>query len=220
MPDGMTFKENLDNEKSKWNNMNWKQRISYFRTYYLLPIVIITVITCVIVYLILNAFVFKKEIAISGMVINFDLDDVALNDFETSYLKFIGANPSKQCVNFRSQFVSKEDYNSLMVIQTNVGASTVDFMIVDEKAYDLLNEQSIYKNLEDVLDAATFEKVKDRVVETVDIDTQIVYPGAINISDTQYARKYLPGQDSYLVFIVGGNHIDDSKQILEYFLSY
>ena len=36
MPDGKTFKENLQEEKQKLSGMDTKQKLSYLKTYYLI----------------------------------------------------------------------------------------------------------------------------------------------------------------------------------------
>ena len=92
MPDGMTFKENIQNEKNKWNNMNWKQRFSYFKTYYMIPLIVILIIISVIVYLILQTLVFGKDIIMAGVVANFDLSDEAIESVETGYMDFVDGN--------------------------------------------------------------------------------------------------------------------------------
>ena len=150
MPDGMTFKENIQNEKNKWNNMNWKQRFSYFKTYYMIPLIVILIIISVIVYLILQTLVFGKDIIMAGVVANFDLSDEAIESVETGYMDFVDGNTRKDCVNYYSIFVSEEDYNSIMAIDTRIASSTIDFMIVDKEVYELLNGRSAYANLENV----------------------------------------------------------------------
>lgn len=220
MPDGMTFKENIQNEKNKWNNMNWKQRFSYFKTYYMIPLIVILIIISFIVYFVLQVFVFSKDIIMAGVVANFDLSDEAIESVETGYMDFVDGNTRKECVNYYSIFVSKEDYSSLMTIDTRIASSTIDFMIVDKDVYELLNERSVYANLENVLDDAVLQKLDDKIIDTTDVDTQIVYPAAIDISDTEYAHKYLEGKEAYLVFIVNSNHLDDVPQVLDFFLSY
>ena len=220
MPDGMTFKENIQNEKNKWNNMNWKQRFSYFKTYYMIPLIVILIIISVIVYLILQTLVFRKDIIMAGVVANFDLSDEAIESVETGYMDFVDGNTRKECVNYYSIFVSEVDYNSIMAIDTRIASSTIDFMIVDKEVYELLNGRSAYANLENVLDDTVLQKLDDKIIDTTDVDTQIEYPAAIDISDTEYAHKYLEGKEAYLVFIVNSNHLEDVPQILDFFLSY
>lgn len=219
MIDGMTLKEYMQNEKSKWKDMSSAQKWDYFKTYYLKSIIIVAIIIAVLVYILLQIFVFRKDDVMSGLVVNHELSDEAIESFEEGYAKLADINTSRESVSIRASNVSDQDYNSIMVVETNTGAGTLDFMIVDKSSYELLNAKSIYSNLEDVLDKDALAKVDGLVIDTTDVDTNQTYPAAIDISGTEYARKYLDGRDAYLVFIVSGEHLSDASKVVEYFFN-
>ena len=90
MPDGMTFKENIQNEKNKWNNMNWKQRFSYFKTYYMIPLIVILIIISVMnkkdiqfVYRI-SSFLYQNKITCLVSIFNI---------YQYWYIEVVNMNP-------------------------------------------------------------------------------------------------------------------------------
>lgn len=214
----MTFKENIENEKKKWKNMNGKQRLSYFKSYYLVPLIVAIVIIAVVVDILLQTVILKKDIIMSGIVFNHELSDEAIEAFEHDYIEFVDANPKKEQAGISFNPVSEEDYTSLMVVQTSVGARTLDFVIVDKMAYEVLNGSMFYANLEEVIDSDRLSQVEDKILTTKDVETGEEYKAAIDISDTSFAKKYLSGKDMYLVFVVNSTHIEDMPKLFDYFM--
>lgn len=221
MQDGMTFKEYVSNEKRKWKNMNGKQKWDYYKSYYLVPTIVILVIFVIVVDILLQTVILKKDILMSGTVYNHytELEDEAIDSFQEGYLNYIGANKKKEKAYIGYDYITEDDYNSIMILQTTVAAGTLDFLIVDKTSFDYLLNQTVYGDISQYLDTATMEKYKSKIIEAKDEETKTIYPAAIDISDTEYAKKYLGGEDAYLVFIINTPHPDQMQGLLEFFES-
>lgn len=216
MPDGMTFKENIENEKRKWGQMDGPQRWEYFKDYYLLPLAVTVGVIALVIYLLLQWLVFQKEVVMSGTVYNLELTGAGISEFEEGFLSYLGGDPKKQEARIGSSYISKENYNEIMVVQAKVGSETLDFMILDQDAYELLNEQSFYQNLDDILAPELLEKLGDKLETIEDLDTGITYNSALDISDTEFAKNFRNEDKAYLVFVAGSHHLEDAGQLVEY----
>ena len=87
MVDGMTFKESIKNEKEKWKQMNGKQRLSYYKSYYLVPTVIALIVIIFLINIILDMTVRKKEILVNIITVNVVKEEDNTNDLSKDLLE-------------------------------------------------------------------------------------------------------------------------------------
>lgn len=218
MPDGMTFSENIQNEKRKWKNMNGKQRWDYFKTYYLFKTIIVLAALVAVISFVLQVTVFSKDVVLSGFVFNLYLDEMDSDSFQEDFLKFIDGNPKEEDIVFNSQTINDTDTNGMMMVAAHVSANDLDFMIMDQSAYDIFSLQGMFGNVKDFISTDEFARYSDagKIVTAVWPDTEDEYDAAIDISECKYAKEHWPGQKVYLAYIVNSQNTDELTVLLKY----
>ena len=218
MPDGMTFSENIQNEKRKWKNMNGKQRWDYFKTYYMLPTVIILFVLIAVISFIFQAFVFRKVVILSGFIYNQYIDNMDMEALQDDLFSYLDGDSKEEELTISSYALSDSDRNSQLVLTANVSAGSVDFVILDQVAYDIVTIQGLVGPVDEYMTAEDYEKYKaaGKIVTAVEYETQEEFEAGVDISETKLAQKYWPGQKVYLCYIINSSKTEELEKLLTY----
>lgn len=220
MTDGMTLKESIANEKRKWKEMNGKQKLSYYKTYYLIPTIILVVVLAFVINVILDVTVRKKTPIFSIITVNMHDEQDIVGKISEELLNYLDGNEKKEEIAINEQFYSENgDTTTMMVLQANVAANSVDAMIMDESAYKAFGDLGCFEQLDKLLTDEEFSEWEDRMIylDYSDEEISITYPAAIDISGTSFAKRYYPLQDTvYLSAIINGDNVDRFKEFLDF----
>ena len=219
MVDGMTFKESIKNEKEKWKQMNGKQRLSYYKSYYLVPTVIALIVIIFLINIILDMTVRKKEILVNIITVNVVKEEDNTNDLSKDLLEYFGGE-GKQTVAINPQYYGESgDVNVDTVIRTMLASEAVDFMLMDTEAYERYSQLGAYADFEIILPKESFSELKDRIIylDYEDEYKKETYAAAIDITGTDFAKKYYPTEEKlYFVGVANGEHLDRVQDFVSF----
>ena len=162
-------------EKEKFSQMSGQQKLSYFRSYYLLPCVGILLGIFFAGTMIRDIIRGSGEILISGMLLNTYLTDGADEPLKDDYLEYLGKEGAKvkgkARVDLSQYSMDLTDgepgagYIQVeMAVVTRLSAGSVDFILADESAYEYLGSHGMMCDPQEALTKETFEKYRDHIV--------------------------------------------------------
>lgn len=225
-----TLKQKITKEYNKVKVMSFKEKRSYYMTYYFVPTVIAVIIIVVAAIIVHQVFFDKSEIISAGAYLNVEITDEGIDYINTGFTEYIKQNKKdtreKAHANLGTDVTIRfdennepinSDYQSVMSFNTLVMSGAVDYVFVGENALKYMEIQSYHKDLSEIADDVFLEENKDLIVYFDEPETGKKIPAAIDISNTEFAKKMIVSPDKvYLLFIDGSNNEQNDKMLLDY----
>ncbi len=216
----------LANERSNWKKMPKKDRGWYIWNYYRIPILGILMFVCMLA-LFLSAALDNTQAAMQTVVIN-NVSAEALNDepLTTAFHSHMGF-AKNQAVTVQKVSIPYYadmgifDQVALPTLHAWISAQQVDLVFSNDRMIQHLNEIEVLKNLELLLPADLWERVKPLAVYTKDVQTGQEIPTALDISDTAFALESKIQMEPALICVISntknaGNCIAMIQYIMDY----
>ena len=232
---GLTFKEYIEEEKAKIAEMDGKEKKQYFMDYYLKFIIGAVVILILLIWIIVDICISGRNAVASGGVVNLAISDEGKAFLTDDYLDHLGKSSfSNQSILAADIFLSDSsdtEYADFLTFQAQLATNTFNYLIVDETAlqYCMELDYSLFENPNKILDQDLKNAFSGRIAfhplkkaegeeqgETGD-GSPGVY--AIDISDTDFAKKYITA-DGPVYFLFSGSveEYDLGVSILKYIM--
>ena len=157
-----------ESEKSKWKRMNPSQKITHFKTYYLLPFLIGAAILGLVGYFFYNDVVTREEVVYRCVILNESAFDIPLEEFGDRYIEFLGLDTKRNTPSFHlfftnSEFASKVGATAatdLTQISSMIYAATLDSMIAAQEDLTSYMENDFAMDLTELLSETELEVLK------------------------------------------------------------
>ena len=169
--DNKSIRQKIGEEKRKFLALDRKEKLTYFRSYYLVPLLVVIAALVFIGTMIRDVIRGQGEILISGMFLNTSLTDEADAYLEQGFVEYLGRTGEKVHVNtaqyvldFSGGMALSSPYQAQMAVVTQLAAGTLDFVLVDESAFEYLGSHGMIADPEKVLTPETLQKYRDRLV--------------------------------------------------------
>ncbi len=189
-------KTEAETEKQKWQRMNPAQRKQYFLDYYLLKIVIISLLAALIFYLIWTVVRPKNDPVLYVALINEQLEEEEKQEFIEELNRLYQADGKKKQVVVDDMFYMQE--GALDKLQIFMYNHQIDIIITDEDAYQelagygyfqsmdaLLDEESASRYGEKYVSAAGYKEAEDVSFEDRETGQGELLPYGIDISGSE-----------------------------------
>ena len=192
--------------------MSWKQRIEHIWTYYKEYIILFLVFAIMTTGLITSAISGTKDYYVTGILVNLNVEQDGMNFLSQDYAKELGLKDTDgvqvEYTYFEDPLINLEDnnYYAAMIVENEVSARMLDYMIVDHLAMEFFTTREVYMDLrkfftEEELIALAME---DRLIYVQESSQESYWPAAVKITNTGFAEDYvLNGGEVY--FAVAGN---------------
>lgn len=226
MADSDSLREELRKEKEKLAGLTARQKLQYFKDYYLVGTLVLAVIIIGVVYTVRTQMDSGRTIVHGGLWANVTADEAGYAFVDGDYFSYMGADAKKT-----KSFVStdqhlygqdspdtQDTYAQRMTVITRIAAGELDFVFADGNAFAFFDESHAFADLADILTPEQTEAYADLIVTAVS-EEGTEYPAALRITGTAFAEKYgVRGDDGevYLGFIVNGNDLDSMSRFTEY----
>lgn len=181
----MSLKEKIEVELNKVKQMNRTQKISYFKTYYMVPCIVVIVVIALAIWFIADT-VFQKKNVSFGVVYNVNISDETETLLTDGYMERYGYD-SKKCMTaisrdnlFDGTAQQMDAYSSQMALFAQIAAGEVHYLIVDKSMLDVMQTGGIFASVDEVLSDEMYKNVQDSVVILSDEDGK-EYVGAIDL---------------------------------------
>ncbi|HOO79662.1 MAG TPA: hypothetical protein PLQ04_04680 [Lachnospiraceae bacterium] len=222
MADGKTVKEMITEEKLKWKDMDKKQRLKYFKDYYLVKCIVGLIALAMVVSIFCETVLFHKDPIYTGYEVNVYASDEGMQFLTEDYLEYLGGNEAHQevvlaeCyIDFYAEEQVMDSNTDQMVLYAQAAAGEYDYLLMNEEALIAAKDMDIYADLEANLSEHWLEVLDGRMI-SLEIGG-FTYPVAIDLTNTEFARKCgYDEEDIYLAF----NCIDIDAEAANQFLDY
>ncbi len=136
--DGNSRKRWLSAEREKIAAMDRKQRLRYFKDYYLMPALVIVIAIFCIVWFLYDAFFARKNVLYTGALVGCQVSDEGKKYLTDGFLDVIGGRPGKDTILLSEDLwiiFSEEDAENYQAadsnIYVNIAAGDFDYMLID-----------------------------------------------------------------------------------------
>lgn len=206
------IKQKIREEARKFASMDRKGKLSYFRSYYLLPCIVILAVLILAGTMVRDMIRGSGEVLISGMMLNTSLSDEGMEYLDAGYIEYLGRSGEKVHVHNSSYMLDLDgsgsfsvSYQTQMAVVTQLAAGGLDFVLADDAAYEYLGARGMISDPNRVLTEEVLEKYRDRMisreVQAVGEQASEAGPGedaaqtaviwAFDMSGTKLAEEYL-----------------------------
>lgn len=206
--------------------MTFLQKVDHLWTYYkeyLLVVFLVLVVISVVATSIANT---RKEVLLSGMMVNIKISQQGYNYLSTDYFEEIGGKEGSQVVqlsytNFESladPTSGEDNYAAAQALIARVSGGLLDYMILDDLALEFYITQEVFLDLRELFTTEELEQLaqQDLLVygQEGDRDSEgNLIPGtgeripyAVKMSQLSFTQDTMGGDEVY--FTVSGNHPD------------
>lgn len=233
MPDGKTFRENIEDEKRKLASMNFKQRLDYLKTYYLTGGLIVLGVIVVIVWILIESSFSKRDVMAAGLFINVEANATCYDFLTEGYVDYKDISTWKakvdlavgDYIDFDPQERRMDSYESQKVLYAQISTGFFTYIIMDESALDGLRYLDIYMDPSELFTSENVSILEEAVVyremPVEDSETGEMLPVAIDLTKLGFAQANQMNKESvYMVFVDVNADKDKMKEFLSYFCTH
>jgi len=196
MAEGNSVYDEIKNERKKFWSMSKEQKLKYFRSYYLGPTIVVTLVILFALWFFLETVVFHKDVLMAGCTINVKITDESYTKLTDGMLEYLGGDPSKFIANLsRDNYVdyTEDDeqdqhmngYMDQTMLFTQIAAGEYSYMILDEAAMENIYESGYIADLTNVL-SETFIEENNLQLYYADSTEESDAPIGIYLADTNF----------------------------------
>lgn len=208
-----SFKEEIE----KISKMDTQRKISYFKSYYLVPTVIILFLLMCFVSFLMEGFILRKEPIYSGGICSVSVSDEGREYLTTGFFEKLNGGKKEEVLlseDLTLNFAEGDEYN----YQAS-NAALYTFLVARDYNYLLMDGNVV----EHIVDMDAFIDISDMVADYMDADTKCIYDKAgklvaISLSDEVLKRAGISSMSGEVYFSIAYTGDDNSKDIL--FIDY
>lgn len=223
-------------EKEKWKSMNRTERVTHFKDYYAIPLLIAVIVTGIAAYLIIDAVTGYRNTVFMATVINDRFDNDSLEKFNEDFLNYLGCDSKKDKAEIRDGYImsggsSSEAMSAAESITSYIYAKQLDAMICDTSTFDHYASLGCFTDLGELLTDEQYEKYSDYIYypvleearnNTVSPDTDTIrpdktYPCGIYLGDSPVYKSLNGVQPNPVIgIIITSGRSENAVKLLEY----
>lgn len=235
MPDGKTFKENMQGEKQKLSGMDTKQKLSYLKTYYLPWAIGILVLLVVAVWMGISIILSKRDVEAAGIFINVLANKECYYFLKEGYAEYKDLNSWKSRVDlatedyidFNPELQMMDSYQNQMVLYAQISTGDVMYLIIDRSGLDGLRSMDVYMDPQLYFTEETRPLLEDALVyadmpdpEGAEGETKNL-PVALDLHKLGFAQASdMNVDEAYLVFVGVKTEPEKMTEFLTYFCTH
>lgn len=221
----------MRDEVEKVRQMSLKEKWKYFKAYYLVQTVIGFILLILAAFFIHDMKLSNREILASGCFVNVTIDGDGFLFLTDEYIKFCDKSAKDATallsIDNTLDFMPENplDKNSYeMALTTQMVTGEFQYMILDETAWEHLQQTDTYADLTQILTPSQQEEYAERMIYQ-QRKGQAEIATALNLSETEFSQRYhLEPQTAYLVFLETAQEkdtestIEKKRQLIDYIM--
>lgn len=206
---------------AKLKSLEKGQRLQYFKDYYLLKCIAVLLVICFAISLGKDVYN-NSNIVMNISFANSTIEPDGISFLKEDFKKDIKLSKRKNiAVGYAGSIKYAEDANNAYTLSNKLVVGDPDVLIVDENGYRTLAYSKPFLNFEeDFKDDEEIQKIMEKYgVRNTDIDGNVTYIDAIDISDTNFVKNYIRTNDDskiYFTVAVASAHLDYVKQLIKF----
>lgn len=217
MSDSDQVKDFVTTEKAKKQPMTFKQKVDYFKDYYLLKVVLV-LIALVFVGLFIKDAIKNSKTIYTGGTVGFDIYQEKYPLLCDGFISYLGDDYKGKNANFggnalmvpEGQEYDKNSIETAFIAQLNAGM--YDYLFMTEKQFEYFAEVEFYQDLSYLQSDPKYSELEFGN----GIDGK---PAGIKLNDKVLSKLDLSGMDIYLVFVIKKDQNDMNMKFVDYLYS-
>lgn len=217
MSDSDQVKETVTTEETKKQPMTFKQKLEYFKDYYLIKVILI-ILALVFVGLFIKDAIKNSKTIYTGGTVGFDLYEDKNSFLTDGFINYLGDGYKGKTAKFggnallvpEGQEYDKNSIETAFVAQVNAGM--YNYLFMTKKQFEYFEEVDFYQDisyLQNDPKYADIDFVTGITGETV----------AIRLSENVLTKLGLSDSDIYLVFAIKKDQDDLNAKFVDYLYS-
>ena len=213
--------------KKDLKNLSRKQKLEYFRDYYLMRVIVIAAVL-IVAGSMLNVMVFNRSNCVLALA--------TLNRAQVAYPEELGSALEEYLkAEGKNDYVSAEAFNlqdaqMQMAFSTKVAATGMDLVICSKDFFEEGSAGGMFADLSDILPEDTYEALAERMIEGKEAETdddgnvtgwKEARPYGLDISGSTAFAKF-GGVDEAPILCVMGNaaHLENVQKAIAFFAEF
>ncbi|MBO7426482.1 MAG: hypothetical protein J6U23_12480 [Clostridiales bacterium] len=204
-------------KKKSFSEMDLKEKLQYFRDYYLIKVLIGLAILLVAGWLIHDIFQ-NKKIVYSGAGVGVDISDNGAEYLKNGFIDYLGDGYSNKKIGYGGNVLfvpTSGEYNESsveMAFFSQLEADMFQFLLITEEKYTYFMPYEIFIDLSGLTNFQNYSQ-KDILYNFTG------QPEAIRLSDEMKEKLGVRQQDVYLCFVNKNDHRELNEKMLDFLFS-
>ena len=235
------MRDEIREQNAKLKNAPLKEKLSYFKEYYLKTTLIVVAVTIFVGSLAYTMITAPDDTAFSAAFFNDTglSSDTTLAESFAEYAQIdtsehevyidatftfpgftsVEAEPSTDATTgISSSMGSYQDYIGIEKVMAMMATSELDIIAGDAETFEYFSRSECFHTLTDILSAELLEKYADRIYYFTNEETGETLPLGIRINDAPkiIEHHYYTQDEAYIGFVANSNSLDNAILFLEY----
>lgn len=208
--------------EERWKSMSRKEKLSYYKEYYLRYTIIALALIILSIYVIVNAFrPDEPYVLFLGMFDGLQFEETLVDTIDKDFGAYLESS------NFEGEVIQDriffETFYDTIVDNTRIDGfydrSQFDVLITRDRSFKPFAEKHLFLNLNEVLPKDLLDALSDKLVYTTTTDEVPSYPCGIKIQNAAYDMHVSTGEaveDDYVSIIHNAQNIEASVEFIRF----
>lgn len=215
--------EENPSEREKWKNLHGKQKLEYFKNYYLMKLIVLILGSALVISLLVTIFTPKPDTVFFAAVINSSLSDSQIEVVKQQYEELICLDETKQETVFDTgYYFGTMDYESLSKFATYNAVGQIDVTIMPLSVFETYAPNNYFIPVSQVLPTDLYLELSPYLVEcgikdesgNIDPDSVTMY--GIRIDSSYVYEGVTTSEPIILAINANDKHLDNVVEFLKY----
>lgn len=215
-------------EKQKLKEMNFKEKVSYFKDYYLVKTIIGLAVLGFATYFIYTVVTPKPETLLDAAIVNYTFSDETVNKVSEDMNKLLVKDPKKENITIDASFylgngndTSEYTMGSQQRLQTYMFSGEIDVVIAPESVFQTFATSGYLDKLTEVLPTEFITSFTDSIFNSTTSDNPVSGAYGIYLDNTALFKEVSNTSDRpVLGILVNSKHKDNGVEFIKYLYDY
>ncbi|SHO54067.1 hypothetical protein [Anaerocolumna xylanovorans] len=215
-------------EKQKLKEMNFKEKVSYLKDYYLTKTLIGLVALGLAAYFIYTVVTPKPETLLDAAIVNYAFSDGAIDKVHEDLNKLLVKDPKKENIMVDASFYLGDGSNpseftigSMQKLQTFMSTGEIDVIIAPESVFQTYATADFLSKLTDVLPTELLTTLSDSIFNSATDNNAVSGAYGIYLDNTALFKDLSIASDRpVLGILVNSKHQDNGVAFIKYLFDY
>jgi hypothetical protein len=214
-------------EKQKLSEMNFKEKLEYFNTYYKYKTIAIIAATVFVIYFLYTVLTPKPETVLYSAVINYAISEEQATIIQEEFGDYLDINPDKENILIDTSFYlgTSGDFNQVTMtneekLQVYLFGSDIDIIIAPESSFSKYASFDYFEKLSDQLPTDLISKLADSFYYSTTDENPTNTPYGIYLDNAKiYDNSGKRIERPILGIVVNSEHKSNAVEFVRYIFS-
>lgn len=218
-----SLQDEIREQNAKLKDAPLRDKLAYYKEYYLKTTVITLVVAGFILYLVYTVLTAPKDTAFAAFFFN-DTGDSSSTELIDSFVEYMNIDTSEHnayidaSMNYYLEAATTDMYLALQKSMAVIASGELDVIVGDAAAVDYFAKGDCFHDITTVLPADLLAQFEDRLYYTKCGEEEVLLPVGIYVTDAPKLNQYsyYVNKEPILGFITNSNSLDNAVEFLRY----